>query len=160
MPGRRAPIRLVWARGGDRSMAASVRHHWQEHPVYACLMLRIGQPDFLVEIFCVSRHSRAALSCVASSRPMASHPSRASIVSSLRSADACALCLPSRGSASQPIPAALRFGVPTRPPNRLRLIGQHTMLFSRHALCLPPARSTCSTQWRSPRGVCPAHLWS
>jgi hypothetical protein len=51
MPGRRAPIRFVWARGGgERSMAAGVRHHWQGHSVYAGMMLRMGQLDFLVEI--------------------------------------------------------------------------------------------------------------
>jgi hypothetical protein len=46
MPGRRAPIRFVWARGGgDRYASArwlQVFAHWQGHSVYAGLMLRMG----------------------------------------------------------------------------------------------------------------------
>src|SRR3989344_6827387 len=64
---------------------------------------------------CVSRHRRAALSCVASSR-CASRPSRASIVPSLRSADARALRLPPPGSAPPPPPPPPPFAPPPPPP--------------------------------------------
>ena len=51
-PPRAHPFRLGARRRSlrERLMAASVRHRWQEHPVYACLMLRIGQPDLPAEI--------------------------------------------------------------------------------------------------------------
>ena len=42
---------------------------------------------------------------------------------------------------------------PTGPPNRLHLIGQYIVQFSRYALCPLPVRRACCTQGRSPRGV-------